>query len=423
MTMDKINKYLIFLFFLIVPLSHWKAKFHGIPVSVDFVIASLAIIVFLIRHIRDKNLGSTIKNAVVMDNFGKLIIVYLFVSILSFSKSVSISASINELLRFLSYILLYYIIIFDIREREDVKNIMLMLIAACILVSVFGLIQYFTGFGLSKDYIVEYGSVESRRIPSTMYNPNNFAAYLMLTSFPILLFGLYTKDRKYRISLIALFCLMAVNLLLTFSRGAWVGFALSAAVLAIVYNPRVLYIIAGVSVPSLFINSIRERFLSIFTLTSDSNVTRLRLWQTGLKMAHENPILGVGLGNSIYRYDEYIKRFPQLDTVYHYTMYPLHNSYIKVLAETGVIGLAAFLLIIGYMVIKTYKIYKASTDPMCRGLALGYFITLPGYLFMNIVDNCLFDPQTAVFFWLIFGLIVASGRIENTDKDGRYGKV
>lgn len=410
---DKTIEYLTYCFFLLVPLSCWKVKFHGIPVSVDFIIASLIILFFLIKVLYYNSFKSVLKQIreyIMSDKIGKLIIVYILVSILSFIKSINIGASIGEILRFLSYIILSSIIIISIKDKKTVHRILVCSILACYIVSVFGIIQYFTGIGLDKAFNTLYGFGTSRRVASTMFNPNNYAAFIMLFCYPVLLSALYIDNKRIKVFLFILFGLLTVNLILTFSRGAWLGFILGLIVLALIYNKKILRLIF-IPVPLLLVQSIRNRFISIFSLTSKYNISRIKIWGTGLKMIEDNPILGVGLGNSIYLYDKYVEKYPELNTGH--SMYPLHNSFLKILAETGIFNFIIFLMIIYFIMLKVYKIYESNRYSILKGISGGFFISLTGYIFMNFFDNCFFDPQTAVFFWLNFAVVIAYKNVLN----------
>jgi len=409
---NKILKYLICSFFLLVPLSPWKIKYHRIPVSVDFVIASTIIMLYILKTLLSGNCIKSfrgIKEQVLSNRLWVFIAVYIFAGFLSFTKSVSLSASISEMFRFISYILLYYIIVSEAKNKEYIYDILACLIISCFIVTLFGLVQAFTGIGLDERFNVQYYFGVSRRIGSTMFNPNNYASFIMLVSYPILMTALYTHNRMLKAVLSSLFILLSINQILTFSREGWLGFGVGMLVIAIIYSKKIFYLFL-LSPIVLLVSSIRERIFSSFNLNLDANLTRIKLWKTGLLMIRDNPILGVGLGNSIYVYDYYIWRYHELNAGY--TMYPLHNSYIKVQAETGILGIVSFLLMTFYIAYSSFKIFKRSKNPILQGISSGFFASSIGYLAMNFFDNCFFDPQTAVFYWLIFAVIVSLNNVD-----------
>lgn len=410
---DRLIKYLFCAFFLLVPLSSWKVKLHGIPISVDFVLASLIILLFLIKTFLSRDRHEAIvrlKDTVISNRFWIFIAVYVFACLLSFTKSINIKASIDEMMRFLSYIFLFYIIICEARKEKYIYSILTCFLISCSAAVLFGLLQFFTGIGLDPAFNVEQYFGVSRRIASTMYNPNNFAAFIMLVSYPVLLSALHVKQKKLKAFLFVLFGLLSVDLLLTFSREGWIGYVIGFAVLALIYNKKLLYFL--IILPfSLLIGSIRERILSSFDFTVYYNMSRIKLWLTGLVMIRDNPILGVGMGNSIYWYDRVTDRYHELRAGF--TQYPLHNTYIKVEAETGILGILSFLAMLYYIISRTLRIHKLAENPILKGISGGFFVSMVGYLFMNFFDNILFDPQTAVFFWLAFALIIALNKVSS----------
>jgi Lipid A core - O-antigen ligase and related enzymes len=404
---NSILKHLIYLFFLLVPLSPWKFKLHGIPLAVDFVIASMIIITYMLNLLTVKDFKGKIndwKVRIFSGHLWKFIVIYIFVALLSFTKSVNLKASISEFLRFMSYIALIWIIITEVKDKATIINIIKCFTVSALVVAVFGIVQAFTGIGLYSAFNTEYEYGVARRIASTMFNPNNYAAFIVLVSYVFLLIGFYS-NKKVKSLMIALFALLSLNLVLTFTRGAWLSFLASAAIMCVVYNKKLLYFLSVPAALIIFVKSIRARFISIFSFTSGANITRLKLWQTGMLMIKDSPVLGVGMGNSIYVYDSYIEKYPWL--ALSFPKYPLHNSYIKVAAETGILGLLTFILMIGYAVYMVYKIYKNANNVLLKSMSLGFLVSLAGFFIMNLTDDCFFIPQVTVFFWLIFSIIVA----------------
>ncbi len=100
---------------------------------------------------------------------------------------------------------------------------------------------------------------------------------------------------------------------------------------------------------------------------SDENfaiVERLAHWQAALNMADAHPWLGVGLGNYEAAYPRYgLPSWPR-------ALGHAHNDYLNTLAETGLLGLSAYLL--GWALIVAWTLRALRTrDPLWRGLTLG----------------------------------------------------
>ena len=93
-------------------------------------------------------------------------------------------------------------------------------------------------------------------------------------------------------------------------------------------------------------------------------VERLAHWQAALNMADAHPWLGVGLGNYEAAYPRYgLPSWPR-------ALGHAHNDYLNTLAETGLLGLSAYLL--GWALIVAWTLRALRTrDPLWRGLTLG----------------------------------------------------
>jgi O-antigen ligase len=87
-------------------------------------------------------------------------------------------------------------------------------------------------------------------------------------------------------------------------------------------------------------------------------------WQAALSMADEFPWLGVGFGNYEAAYSDYaLLNWP-------YALGHAHNYYLNLLAEAGVAGLAAYLLLWATIIWQTARVIRFASYPL-RGLALG----------------------------------------------------
>ncbi len=182
--------------------------------------------------------------------------------------------------------------------------------------------------------------------------------------------------------------IIGAGLLVSWSRGAWIGFVAAALVL-ILFAPRkrligvalVTVIVVGVLggaaaglLPASLVARISD-FSQDLTgvddvrgqVISDANyavLERLAHWQAAIGMANDAPWLGVGFGS----YETAYPRYALLN-------WPLalghaHNFYLNLLAETGVVGLSAYLVAWIGIVVITLRVLRRESG-FRRGLALG----------------------------------------------------
>ena len=126
-------------------------------------------------------------------------------------------------------------------------------------------------------------------------------------------------------------------------------------------------------------NFLVGRLHSPFTLGSP--YMRLTYFQDGLKLFRRSPVIGLGLG----AFENGIK---SVQTFYYETKYA-HNHYFQTLLETGVIGLALFLVLLVSSAIAIWK--SRETQP---------FAPMLGTLWIFMVGQALHDIVFSAFSYL-----------------------
>ncbi len=184
----------------------------------------------------------------------------------------------------------------------------------------------------------------SDEVFGTFLYPNSLAGFLVLV-LPILA-GSILDRKKGRIPEILLLLLGGTVLFLTGSKGGWVSLGVAAiflAALAITRNRdrlrKLVWIGTGTGV-LLVTGLVVAGPLAPGKLENASMRMRDIYWSAALRIAGDNPGLGVGLDNFQEYYPEY-KGETQQETR------KVHNDYLQILVEVGVPGLLAFLLLLG----------------------------------------------------------------------------
>lgn len=338
------------------------------------------------------------------DYFNILLLSLLVIMIISTSYSKEKSLAISESMRFCSYVVLYYIIKYRFNS-EKVTNLFLKLFTlVCTILSTFGILQFFTNIGLNKKFISASDIGINKRITSTFENPNSFGGFLILAFFPILMMALKEKNKKHRLLYWLLTALLSINIVFTLSRNAMMAFFLGIAVLCVLYSWRYISIIILSIVISLTVAPIRKRLLQIGDIRQ--NESRIKLWRTALKMIKEHPILGVGNGNFVSRYDDYVLKYPEL-RYEDYHRFASHNSFLKVESELGIGGIAIFIFILLTVIRRLYMYTKIFVNSKDRYFYVGFIASVISFYYMNLFDNLLFVPKIATYFWLLFAIAEA----------------
>lgn len=111
-------------------------------------------------------------------------------------------------------------------------------------------------------------------------------------------------------------------------------------------------------------------------------IERMAHWQAALSMWRERFWLGVGFGC-------YEAAYPAHRLVnWPFALGHAHNYYLNLLAETGVLGLGAYLALLGSIFVRLWGASRRETG-WTRGLALGLVGAWTHFTVHNLVDNIL----------------------------------
>lgn len=133
--------------------------------------------------------------------------------------------------------------------------------------------------------------------------------------------------------------------------------------------------------------------------TSFSN--RMDAYKLALEIFKNSPIIGIGLVN----FKEYVP---------HYLGNYVHNVYLSVLLETGILGFSFFTILLGI------SLYKSVFTLLDKGdiFRLGCFLSIVSYLVHGLFDNTLYVFSLGAMFWLFLGL-----SYEKTEKKFKHSRV
>jgi len=251
------------------------------------------------------------------------------------------SASRKPALVFLCFLCAYFLTVILIRTREWLLRCFGGALFSATLVALYGIAQYFILPSSEAGAWLDTSMFEdiSGRVVSTLENPNMLAEYLILL-FPFAAALLLSRGVPAK-KLAALFACGAIGvcIILTWSRGAWLGLLLGALVFLLIWNRRTIYLIlAGVAsipfLPLVLPDSIVSRFTSIGNIADTSTSYRLNIWRGAVHMLEDYWSCGIGIGEAAW--DTVYPRYSlaAIETAPH-----AHNLYLQIWVETGVVGI------------------------------------------------------------------------------------
>ena len=198
--------------------------------------------------------------------------------------------------------------------------------------------------------------------------------------------------------------MIAAALLASWSRGAWLGMGVALGVMTIAAPKRlvngILLALALAAVlsamwsagllPRSVVNRVTTAATDLFTIsdvrgvdatpTNFAVIERLAHWQAALSMAQDAPVFGIGLGNYAAAYDEH--RLINWEAPLGHA----HNLYLNFLAETGALGLAAYLAFWSAIFRVTWQL-RRHPDRSARALAIGLLGSWTYIAVHSVFDN------------------------------------
>ncbi len=334
---------------------------------------------------------------------------FLTLGALSLAFSPYRYAVFEEFLRFLSFFLLYVLIVDEIRGDRRKTLIIDALLFVTILVCFYGILQRL-GYPL-LDWVPQGYT----RVMSSFGNPNFFGTHLVAVIPLLLVVSMGAHGKRRLFSALALMLALA-SLLFSETRAAWIGFAFSLVFLTFlirktgIVRPGLktmlpLLAVLLVIILLLFLSQdvIMERISQLWD-PQGSVFMRIHTWEAAFSMIKASPVFGSGLGTFQivfpgFRYPGFELEVP-IGNVLH-----THNEYLEIWAEMGILGLALFLwLMIGFF---RYAIKNLRGDR--EGLiALGLISGIAGVLVDSLFSSSMRWTGPAFTFWLLFGLAVAT---------------
>jgi len=247
-----------------------------------------------------------------------------------------------------------------------------------------------------------------------------YAAYLVISLSFLIAFGLgYLRGvHATLVNLAALVVAAAVGL--TFVRAAWISVAFMLLYFLLHFRKKsasvnlllvflILDLLAVVLVLSTDIGKlVIERVQTIADIGYVANYDRLDRWLAAIGMWKDEPIHGVGYGAYPDVYPKYIVYQLAYSTE---LRMGAHNLYLEIMAETGVIGISVFLVML-YLFFREAAIQDpGDRDPLLSCTlagAKGAMISLLVHAFFNNLGP---SDKIGVSLWLLFGLIPCCTRL------------
>mgnify|MGYP005848633665 CR=1 FL=1 len=334
---------------------------------------------------------------------------------------VAISAVVNSvppviavagLRALLQFYLLYFVVVQADFDLDWLKRFVLGLIGLAIVLALFGLSQKITGVRTPELLVDVRETTIEGRIISTFANPNNFGGFLLLV-LPVAI-ALVAMRVGPGVRLIAGFGAVAMlpALMFTYSRSAWLGFAAALVVLASMLDRRLLLglLIAAVAAVAV-VPSVIDRVafgLSSSYMAASAAGGRLLYWSKALEIFAMSPIVGAGPG----RFGGAVAAVfgspvhALVGIAPNYKLW-VDSQIFQVLAELGLLGLAAFLWVPATFARNAIAFFSEAEDPFWKAVAAGATASVVGVVAQGTFVGVWETHQIGAFFWLVMAIVMS----------------
>jgi O-antigen ligase len=152
-----------------------------------------------------------------------------------------------------------------------------------------------------------------------------------------------------------------------------------------------------------------------------STVERFYRWVAGYYMVREKPLAGFGPASFYSLYDNYVDR--------HFVTYVsdnpehsgMHNYYLMVAVEQGLIGLVIFLALIIFVLVYGEKLYHQMTSVPKKQLLMAALISFTCSLFIMTLNDTVETDKLGTFFFLCIAIVILFGMQEKGREQGAVG--
>ena len=368
------------------------------------------IILFLVLIQREYSRGPVfLKRWLWGGKITKLFLAYVFVCLASDLLNPATYYTSRALLRLISYLAFYYAAKATVRTESDVRITIRILMTSTIIICLVGYWQLaIDDFGTFWHFLYDEGAVYYawvRRTPSVFARDNLFAGYLNWMIATGLGFAFFKGDKTLRVLSFLAVAMGLVALILTQSRGALGGLGaivlLSLVLLPLSARGRVIGVafLAGVAL-AVYISpqALPDRFATI----DAEALGRLAVFAYAIELFQKSPVIGIGYGS--FRYYSANILPDALDT---------HNLYLKLLAETGIVGAIGYLSLKASVVWQALSARRTSSSILCA-LAFAVIAGTAAELVHGTVDVFLEVAQVSCVGWMLIAMLAS---VCETQKD------
>ena len=305
-------------------------------------------------------------------------------------------------LKYVEYFVVYYMVVNNLVDRRQAWRFVTAAFVTAVIVSLIGMTQIPSGQRVSAPFEGRDGE------------PNTFGGYLLLLMMVAGGIALETLRLRTRAIYLGLLGLMSIPFMFTLSRTSYVGLLPAAAVMAVLSSRRRVMIgallallVASPLVLALLPDTVAKRVR--YTFEPERGQPTVRVGAVGLDPSTSARLISVKQAidgwtqRPIFGYG--VTGFAFMD-----------QQFARTLVETGLVGFAAFLVLVWALLKAGIASFRALEVPEDRGLALGFVAGTVGLLGHAIGANTFIIVRIMEPFWFFAAIVVALPGLAQEEK-------
>lgn len=332
----------------------------------------------------------------------------IFSILITWTNGFELSRWAREMLMYVGY-LIYFPVREIIRKKKDLWVILIPFLLLAAVIAARNIIQYQTGATAARYLWEIFAARKAAQEP-----------LFMMTIVAGVAYFLHVNRWEWKAILAAKVAVFSVALVLTFSRGYWLGTLIALAVMFFLLDTEkkrslllysIVLMLISVGVLYLFLSNLAEFVLKMVTarLIRASTVifdpalkNRIMEAQALVDEIMKSPIVGHGLGATFSFFDTILRTTNVSDYA--------HNAYLYLWFKLGILGLVTFLGAYFLKLRDGYRAYRNAVDPSIRALLVSILSSLVAMLFVTVTSPQFYARDSILIIALGWGIFDAVRR-------------
>lgn len=329
----------------------------------------------------------------------------------------------GALLRTLKPCAYFWLAYWVVRDAREIKTVQALITVSVTVIALMACYEYLDRAGSSFD---------RSRVQGIAGHPNTMGAFFV--SYVFLLLGrfLMQPGARHTWPWLAGFLVGLRGIMVTFSRGAYAGFAVGLLTVCWYRSKLLLLMVLAAggllaAFPQLLPPGVRYRLEMTVEHTpavpahvpgetgeapeealvlEPSAASRLSIWGGALRAIRERPLWGLGPGLM----DDFMPHYTQ-GAVDHLNA---HNVFLNTAAEAGIAAAAALAaaLLFGAWTARGVYLRARGVDPDTAALALGLLAGLAALIVVNCTSTTLESEEATGYLWILLGLVARAAALQ-----------